>query len=110
MVKGVALGFLGATCGLYAILADIRNCPGVTPTRRLKWWENWLWSEKPARGDLCQGEVAALLQELLRPPDAMRKAIDQTNALGDPDTADLFMEVSRGSDKWLWLVEAHRHQ
>jgi starvation-inducible DNA-binding protein len=48
-----------------------------------------------------------LLQELLRPPDAMRKAIDQTNALGDPDTADLFMEVSRGSDKWLWFVEAH---
>ena len=36
MVKGVALGFLGATCGLYAILADIRNCRGVTPTRRLK--------------------------------------------------------------------------
>src|SRR5262249_28129197 len=46
--KGAALVLLGATCGHYAILADIRNCPGVTPTRRLKWWENWLWSEKPA--------------------------------------------------------------
>src|SRR5262249_1546579 len=32
-----------------AILADVRNCPGVTPTRRLKWRVNWLWSEKPAR-------------------------------------------------------------
>src|SRR5262249_7114999 len=31
------------------ILARARNCPGVTPTRRLKWWENWLWSENPAR-------------------------------------------------------------
>jgi starvation-inducible DNA-binding protein len=31
----------------------------------------------------------------------MRKAIDQTNALGDLDTADLFTEVSRGIDKWL---------
>jgi DNA-binding ferritin-like protein len=23
------------------------------------------------------------------------------------DTADLFTEVSRGIDKWLWFVEAH---
>jgi starvation-inducible DNA-binding protein len=34
---------------------------------------------------------------------AARKGIDQS----DLDTADLFMEVSRGIDKWLWLVEAH---
>ena len=27
--------------------------------------------------------------------------------LGDLDTADLFSEVSRGIDKWLWFVEAH---
>ena len=26
---------------------------------------------------------------------------------GDLDTADLFTEVSRGIDKWLWFVEAH---
>src|SRR5262249_6438731 len=25
-----------------------RNCPGVTPIWRLKCWESWLWSEKPA--------------------------------------------------------------
>jgi hypothetical protein len=24
-----------------------------------------------------------------------------------PDATDLFTEVSRGVDKWLWLVEAH---
>ena len=36
-----------------------------------------------------------------------RKAIDQANELGDLDTADLFTEVSRGIDKWLWFVEAH---
>jgi starvation-inducible DNA-binding protein len=36
-----------------------------------------------------------------------RKAIDQANDLGDLDTADLFTEVSRGIDKWLWFVEAH---
>ena len=32
---------------------------------------------------------------------------DEANALDDADTADLFTEVSRGIDKWLWFVEAH---
>jgi starvation-inducible DNA-binding protein len=36
-----------------------------------------------------------------------RQAIQQTNELGDLDTVDLFTEVSRGIDKWLWFVEAH---
>ena len=38
---------------------------------------------------------------------AARKAIGDSNDLGDLDTADLFTEVSRGIDKWLWFVEAH---
>jgi starvation-inducible DNA-binding protein len=36
-----------------------------------------------------------------------RATIDEANALDDADTADLFTEVSRGIDKWLWFVEAH---
>jgi starvation-inducible DNA-binding protein len=36
-----------------------------------------------------------------------RKTIDLTDELGDADTADIFTEVSRGIDKWLWFVEAH---
>jgi len=36
-----------------------------------------------------------------------RLSIDEANALDDADTADLFTEVSRGIDKWLWFVEAH---
>jgi starvation-inducible DNA-binding protein len=36
-----------------------------------------------------------------------RLTIDEVNALDDADTADLFTEVSRGIDKWLWFVEAH---
>ncbi len=36
-----------------------------------------------------------------------RMAIDEADKLGDADTADLFTEVSRGIDKWLWFVEAH---
>jgi starvation-inducible DNA-binding protein len=36
-----------------------------------------------------------------------RAAIDEATGLGDADTADLFTEVSRGIDQWLWFVEAH---
>jgi starvation-inducible DNA-binding protein len=36
-----------------------------------------------------------------------RMTIDETDKLGDADTADLFTDISRGIDKWLWFVEAH---
>jgi starvation-inducible DNA-binding protein len=38
-----------------------------------------------------------------------RAAIDTSDELRDKDTADIFTEVSRGVDKWLWMVEAHLH-
>lgn len=37
----------------------------------------------------------------------VRGNIDETDKLGDKDTADLFTEISRGVDKLLWFVEAH---
>ncbi len=37
----------------------------------------------------------------------VRTAIEEAVALGDAGTADLFTEISRGMDKWLWFVEAH---
>jgi len=36
-----------------------------------------------------------------------RASINQANGLDDADTADIFTEISRGIDKWLWFVEAH---
>lgn len=36
-----------------------------------------------------------------------REGIDAAAQLEDADTADLFTEISRGVDKWLWFVEAH---
>ena len=36
-----------------------------------------------------------------------RMTIEETAGLEDADTADIFTEVSRGIDKWLWFVEAH---
>ncbi len=38
----------------------------------------------------------------------VRHSIDEATNLEDNDTADIFTEVSRGVDKWLWFVEAHR--
>ena len=37
----------------------------------------------------------------------VRLSIDEATELDDADTADLFTEISRGIDKWLWFVEAH---
>ena len=36
-----------------------------------------------------------------------RGTIEQANELNDAVSADVFTEVSRGVDKWLWFVEAH---
>jgi starvation-inducible DNA-binding protein len=36
-----------------------------------------------------------------------RNTINEADELEDADTADLFTEISRGIDKWLWFVEAH---
>ena len=36
-----------------------------------------------------------------------RNTIKEADELDDAGTADLFTEISRGVDKWLWFVEAH---
>jgi len=36
-----------------------------------------------------------------------RMTIEETGAFDDADSADIFTEISRGIDKWLWFVEAH---
>lgn len=37
----------------------------------------------------------------------VRTTSGEAGELNDPDTADMFTEISRGIDKWLWFVEAH---
>jgi len=39
--------------------------------------------------------------------NSARQAIDETDGLGDADTADLFTEISRCADKYLYFLEAH---
>jgi starvation-inducible DNA-binding protein len=64
-------------------------------------------AEYPAAVPDGRGHVEALSSALAAFGAAARKGIDESNDLGDLDTADLFTEVSRGIDKWLWFVEAH---
>ena len=64
-------------------------------------------SEYPAKAVDGRSHVEALSSALAAFAKAARQAIDQSADLGDLDTADLFTEVSRGIDKWLWFVEAH---
>jgi starvation-inducible DNA-binding protein len=51
--------------------------------------------------------VEAVARALSRFGREARMSIDEANTLKDADTADMFTEISRGIDKWLWFVEAH---
>jgi starvation-inducible DNA-binding protein len=51
--------------------------------------------------------VEALSSALAAFGKSVRQAIDQSNDLGDRDTADIFTEISRDTDKYLWFVETH---
>jgi starvation-inducible DNA-binding protein len=49
----------------------------------------------------------ALSKALAKFSAAARLGIDAADSAGDAVTADLFTEVSRGTDKLLWMVDAH---
>ncbi len=59
--------------------------------------------------DIADGNlhVEAVARALSTFGQEARKSIDLADELGDADTADIFTEISRGIDKWLWFVEAH---
>jgi starvation-inducible DNA-binding protein len=64
-------------------------------------------AEYPVQAADGRSHVEALSSALAAFGKTARKAIAEANELNDLDTADLFTEVSRGIDKWLWFVEAH---
>jgi starvation-inducible DNA-binding protein len=51
--------------------------------------------------------VKALVERYGDYASSSRAAIEVADEHKDLDTADLFTEISRGVDKWLWFVEAH---
>ncbi len=64
-------------------------------------------SEYPLEITDCTAHVDALSTALADFGKNVRKNIDDSDKLGDADTADLFTEISREIDKLLWFVEAH---
>lgn len=59
--------------------------------------------------DIAEGiaHVHAVSEALSSFGKEARLTIEKADDLGDADTADIFTEISRGIDKWLWFVEAH---
>ncbi|HUK65361.1 MAG TPA: DNA starvation/stationary phase protection protein Dps [Anaeromyxobacteraceae bacterium] len=60
-----------------------------------------------AAEDSAEGHVPALADALADFGRLAREAIDTAGAEGDQVTSDIFTEIARGTDKWLWMVEAH---
>jgi len=59
--------------------------------------------------DIAEGmaHVEAVARALSTFGQEARATISAADELDDADSADLFTEISRGIDKWLWFVEAH---
>jgi len=66
-----------------------------------------LLKEYPVNFASGREHVAAVASALSAFGKLARQAIEQSADLRDADSSDLFTEVSRGVDKWLWFVEAH---
>ncbi len=52
-----------------------------------------------------QGHINALSTTLTAFGKHARYSSEQATELKDTDTADIFIEIARGIDKWLWFVE-----
>ena len=63
--------------------------------------------EYPVKGGSGRQHVDALSSALAAFGKVIRSAIEESDRAGDKDTNDIFIEISRGVDKWLWMVEAH---
>jgi starvation-inducible DNA-binding protein len=64
-------------------------------------------AEYPLKGGTGRQHVEALSSALAAFGKLIRGAVEESDRLGDDDTNDIFIEISRGVDKWLWMVEAH---
>ena len=64
-------------------------------------------AEYPSKISSGRQHVDALSSVLAAFGKAVRAAIEESDRAGDADTNDIFVEISRGVDKWLWMVEAH---
>ncbi len=63
----------------------------------------------PYPGDLLNSmdHLAELADRYAQVGKALRQGIEDTDEAGDTDTSDLLTELSRATDKKLWMLEAH---
>lgn len=54
--------------------------------------------------------VQTIASALVSFGELTRQAIEKSNGLRDFVSADIFTEITRGVDKWRWIVEAHLQQ
>ncbi len=69
--------------------------------------ENSALPEYPTEAVRGMEHVEALVERFALYASRIRQAVEDTDKLGDPTTADLFTEISRTVDKRLWFLEAH---
>jgi len=65
-------------------------------------------SEYPFHATDGMEHLSALIERYSKYANSVRKAIGESARNDDPDTADLFTEISRSVEKSLWLLEAHK--
>ncbi len=87
--RGVALG--GVALGTVRLAASRSRLP-----------------EYPLEIQTGADHVKAFSAALAQFGATLRDDIERTQELGDLDTSDLFTQVSRTIDKYLWMVEAHQ--
>jgi starvation-inducible DNA-binding protein len=63
--------------------------------------------EYPLNATAGRDHVEALSGAISRYGHLVRVAIDEATDHDDQDTADILIEISRGLDKHLWMLEAH---
>ena len=70
---------------------------------------NSIFPEYPLDMNNGIDHVTALADRFALYAEHLRNQIDRTAELGDQDTSDLYTEISRTVDKYLWFLEAHLH-
>lgn len=63
----------------------------------------------PYLNNLSSGSefVTEIAERMATYAESVRLCIELANGLGEADTADLYTEISRATDKSLWMLEAH---
>jgi len=69
--------------------------------------DNTRLEEYPIEPMDSMSHVEALIQRYAMVAASTRTAIDIAEEAGDMGTVDMFSDISRGMDKWLWFLEAH---